>query len=128
MAGPWLGLIWAFWHLLVDFRYNIGAMGMVWPLEFAVVYIATLTPCRILMAWVYRNTGSVLLAILMHASYTGWLLVQFPAASLTQSLSWQAAFAIVFWLAAALVLRRSSANVAPYEFARGTRFDHRARR
>jgi membrane protease YdiL (CAAX protease family) len=86
MAGLMLGLIWAFWRLLVDFRYNFEAMGTVWPLEFAVVYLATLTPYRILMTWVYLNTKSVLLAVLMHASYTGWLLVLFPAASLTQSL------------------------------------------
>jgi membrane protease YdiL (CAAX protease family) len=103
-AGLFLGLVWAFWHLLVDFRYNFQVMGMIWPLEFAIVYIATLTPYRILMTWVYRNTGSVLLAALMHASFTGWLLVLFPATSLAQSLSWQTAFAILLWLAVALVL------------------------
>ena len=127
MAGLWLGLVWSFWHLLVDFRYNVQALGMVWPLEFAVVYIATLTPYRILMTWVYRNTGSLLLAILMHASYTGWLLVLFPATSLTQSLSWQTAFAIMLWLAVAIVLRRSSSSAESDDFARGTRFDHRAK-
>jgi membrane protease YdiL (CAAX protease family) len=117
MAGLWLGLVWAFWHLLVDFRYNIEAMGMVWPLEFAIVYIATLTPYRLLMTWVYRNTESVLLAVLMHASYTGWLLVLFPATSLIQSLSWQTAFAIMLWLAVACVLRRSPARIASPECA-----------
>lgn len=111
MAGLLLGLVWAFWHLPADFRYNFEAMGTVWPLEFAVVYIAALTPYRILMTWVYRNTGSVLLAVLMHASYTGWLLVLFPAASLPQNLSWQTAFAIMLWLAAALVLRSSSPGI-----------------
>jgi membrane protease YdiL (CAAX protease family) len=119
LAGLWLGLVWAFWHLLVDYRYNIEAMGILWPLEFVVVYIAALTPYRMLMTWVYRNTGSVLLAVLMHASYTGWLLVLFPAASLTQSLSWQAAFAIMLWLAAAFVLRRPPAHVEAQDFARG---------
>lgn len=128
MAGLWLGLVWAFWHLLVDFRYNIEAMGMIWPLEFAVVYIATLTPYRILMTWVYRNTESVLLAVLMHASYTGWLLVLFPATSLTQSLSWQTAFAIMLWLAVAFATRRSSPGVAAQDLARDLRFDHRVRR
>nr|WP_294552399.1 type II CAAX endopeptidase family protein [uncultured Rhodopila sp.] len=122
-AGLLLGLVWAFWHLLVDFRYNFEAMGVVWPLEFAVVYIATLTPYRMLMTWVYVNTGSVLLAILMHASYTGWLLVLFSATSLTQSLSWQAAFAIMLWLAVALVLRRSSPDVEAHGLARGMRSD-----
>ena len=115
MAGLLLGLVWGFWHLLVDFRYNFKAMGMIWPLEFAIVYLATLTPYRILMTWAYMNTRSVLLAVLMHASYTGWLLVLFPATALPQSLSWQTAFAIMLWLAAGLVLRRSSPGIEAQE-------------
>ncbi len=127
-AGLWLGLIWSIWHLLVDFRYNIAAMGMVWPLEFAVVYLATLTPYRMLMTWVYRGTGSVLLAVLMHASYTGWLLVLFPATSLSQSLYWQTAFAMMLWCVVGLALRISSARVAVDDLARNRAVDHPATR
>ena len=105
MAGLSLGLTWAFWHLLVDFRYNIDAMGAAWLLEFAIVYVATLTPYRMLMTWVYSNTKSLLVAILMHASFTGWLLVLFPTTSLTQSLYWQSAFALALWGMVAVVLR-----------------------
>jgi hypothetical protein len=72
-------------------------MGAAWLLEFAIVYLATLTPYRMLMIWVYSKTQSLLLAILMHASFTGWLLALFPATSLTQSLFWQSAFAFVLW-------------------------------
>ncbi|SDR59399.1 CAAX protease self-immunity [Rhizobiales bacterium GAS113] len=128
MAGLFLGLVWAFRHLLVDFRYNFEAMRMVWPLEFAVVYIATLTPYRILMTWVCMNTRSVLLAVLMHASYTGWLLVLFPATSLTQSLFWQTAFAVMLWLAAALVLRRPSPGAEAQDLPPGTLFGVPAKR
>jgi membrane protease YdiL (CAAX protease family) len=64
-AGLVLGLVWAFWHLLVDFRYNAGSMGALWPLEFAVVYLATLTPYRMLMTWVFDRTQSLPVAILM---------------------------------------------------------------
>lgn len=53
-------------------------MGAAWLLEFAIVYMATLTPYRMLMTWVYSNTQSLFLAMLMHASFTGWLLVLFP--------------------------------------------------
>jgi membrane protease YdiL (CAAX protease family) len=108
MAGLSLGLVWALWHVLVDFRYNAGTMGMAWPLEFAVVYVATLTPYRILMTWVYAHTPSLLLAVLMHASYTGWLLVLFPTTSFAQGLLWQSAFAVMLWVAAAVVLCRST--------------------
>ena len=104
MAGLSLGLVWAFWHLLVDFRYNVDAMGAAWPLEFTIVYLATLTPYRMLMTWVYGNTRCLLVAILMHASFTGWLLVLFPATSLAQSLFWQAGLAVALWSVVAAVL------------------------
>jgi len=56
---------------------------------------------RILMTWVYARTQSLLLAALMHASYTGWLFVLSPATSSGQGLIWQAAFAAALWLVVA---------------------------
>jgi uncharacterized protein len=111
VSGVSLGLIWALWHLLVDFRYNINAMGIGWPLEFAIVYLATLTPYRILMTWVYSHSQSLFLAILMHASFTGWLLVLFPATSFPQNLLWQSLLALTLWGAAVMVLCRESNRV-----------------
>jgi len=110
-AGLQLGLLWALWHALVVFLYTYGAMGDAWMLSFAIVYLATLTPYRILMTWVYAKTQSLLLAVLMHASYTGWLLAVFPATSRAQSLVWQSAFAASLWIAAAIVLRLSAHRV-----------------
>ncbi len=109
-AGLMLGLVWAFWHLLVDVRFNATAMGLLWPVEFVVVYLATLTPYRILMTWVFARTGSLFAAILMHASFTGWLLVLFPATSMPQSLAWQAVFALILW---ALVVGVACRNGEP---------------
>lgn len=108
IAGLSLGLVWALWHLLVDFRYNASTMGAAWVLEFAIVYLAALTPYRLLMTWVYTNTSSLLLAALMHASYTGSLMALFPATTFAQGLVWQAAFAAALWIAAVVILRRSS--------------------
>jgi uncharacterized protein len=104
-VGLGLGVIWALWHLLVDFRYNDQPMGGAWLLQFAVFCGATLTGYRLLMTWVYANTKSLLLAVLMHAAYTGWLLVLLPATSLQQSLLWQSAFAAGVWVAVALAIR-----------------------
>lgn len=123
MAGLSLGLVWALWHVLVDFRYNVDAMGTAWLLEYAVVYVATLTPYRILMTWVYVNTRSLLLAVLMHASYTGWLLVLFPATSFTQGLLWQSAFAVMLWVAVTVVLRTSALRVEARGLAPSDHFD-----
>jgi hypothetical protein len=78
----------------VDFRQNFNSSGMDWLLEFAVFYVAALTAYRLLMTWVYANTQSLLPAVLMHASYTGWLFVLYPATSLEQGLVWQTAFAV----------------------------------
>jgi len=89
--------------VLVDFRQNFNTMGIAWPLEFVVFYIATLTAYRLLMTWAYTHTRSLLLAILMHASYTGWLLVLYPPTSFEQGLVWQTAFAVTLWVAVAVV-------------------------
>jgi membrane protease YdiL (CAAX protease family) len=112
VAGMRLGLIWALWHALVAFLFSIAAMGNAWIVSFAIVYVATLTPYRILMTWVYANTQSVLLAMLMHAGYTGWLLVLFPSTSPAQSLMWQSAFAAALWIAAAMVMLRHAHRAA----------------
>ena len=102
IAGLSLGLVWALWHVLVDFRQNFNAQGSAWLLEFAVFYIATLTAYRLLMTWVYAHTQSLLLAVLMHASYTGWLLVIYPATSLRQGFVWETALAVTLWVAVAV--------------------------
>ena len=106
-AGLSLGLVWAMWHVLVDFRQNYSAMGTVWTiwlLQFAVLYLASLTAYRILMTWMFAHTGSLLLAVLMHASYTGWLLVLFPATSFEQGLAWQTTLAAALCLVVAVVI------------------------
>jgi uncharacterized protein len=106
VAGLWLGLVWALWHALVDFRQNFHQMGMAWFLEFAVFYVATLTAYRVLMTWVYANTQSLLLAVLMHASYTGWLFVMYPSTSAEQGRVWQTILAMGLWLVVAVVVRK----------------------
>ena len=110
IAGLFLGILWAFWHLLVDFRYNFGAIKGLWPLEFTIAYLATLTLYRILMTWVYSHTQSLLLAILMHASYTGWLLILVPIVTSTQTLIWSSALALTLWAVVVVVLLYSSAR------------------
>ena len=97
-AGLSLGLLWALWHVLVDYRQNFNSLGTDWLLQFAVFYVAALTAYRVLMTWVYANTQSLLLAVLMHASYTGWLFVLYPATSLERGLVWQTVLAVALWV------------------------------
>ena len=105
IAGLLLGLLWALWHALVDFRQNFHAMGVAWLLEFVVFYVASLTAYRLLMMRLYVNTRSLLLAVLMHASYTGWLFVLYPSTSFEQGLLWQAVLALGLWLVVAVGFR-----------------------
>jgi uncharacterized protein len=107
IAGLSLGLVWALWHALVDFRQNVNTMGIAWLREFAVFYIATLTAYRLVMTWMYAHTQSLLLAILMHASYTGWLLVLYPATSFKQGLVWQTAFSAALWVVVTVIFAGS---------------------
>ena len=56
------------------------------------------------MTWLYAKAQSLMLAVLMHASYTGWLLVLYPATSFEQGLLWQTVFAVLLWLLVAVVM------------------------
>lgn len=120
-AGLSLGLTWALWHLLVDFRQNFNTLRIVWLLQFAVFYIAALTAYRLLMTWVYGHTQSLLVAVLMHASYTGWLFVLYPATSARQDVVWQSTFAVALWFVVgvgAVLIAASPRRRCPRAFQR----------
>jgi membrane protease YdiL (CAAX protease family) len=103
-AGFVLGLAWALWHLLADFSGNISTLGANWLLWFVLFWLVPLMAYRILMTWVYTKTGSLLVAQLMHASYTGWLFTLSPAISSGQSMLWQIIFAAGLWVVVAVVV------------------------
>jgi len=103
VAGLQLGVLWAVWHAAADFSSNYSTMGAGWWAWFAVFWLATLPGYRILITWVYAHTQSLLWAILMHASYTGWLFVLYPSTSFEQGLVWQALLALGLWIATVMV-------------------------
>jgi membrane protease YdiL (CAAX protease family) len=90
-------------------RSALGAAaphGVYW-LPFFLAFIAILTAMRVLIVWVYSNTNSVLLAQLMHASSTGFLVILGPAhVSPAQEALWYAIYAAVLWIVVALVIVR----------------------
>lgn len=93
-----LGLLWGLWHFpVVDSLGAASPHGVWWPAFFA-VFIALVTGLRVLIAWVYTNTGSVPLPQLLHASSTGFL-VMLGAASVApaQEALWYALYAAVLW-------------------------------
>lgn len=106
-AALTLGTLHALWHLVADFLANAPAFGGYWLPNF-VGFFAFIVALRVLIAWVYAATGSVLLAQLMHASSTGFLIVLVPTT--VAPISWVAfygVYAVVLWIVAALVLART---------------------
>jgi membrane protease YdiL (CAAX protease family) len=70
-TGVIVGLVWGAWHLLVTWWGSADTSGSL-PMT---VYLPAMTlsflvPFRVLMVWVYDRTGSLLIAMLMHATLT----------------------------------------------------------
>jgi membrane protease YdiL (CAAX protease family) len=106
-AGLLLGVLWGLWHApVVDYLGAAAPHGLYW-LPFFLAFITILTAMRVLIVWVYSNTNSVLLAQLMHASSTGFLVILGPAhVSPGQEALWYAVYAAVLWMVVALVIAR----------------------
>lgn len=69
-AGLLLGIVWGLWHApVVDYLGAAAPHGVYW-VPFFLTFIAIVMAVRVLIVWIYSNTGSVLLAQLMHASLT----------------------------------------------------------
>jgi uncharacterized protein len=101
-----LGLLWALWHLpVINYLGTATPHGVYWPLFFLAFSLA-MTAMRVLIAWIYTNTESVLLAQLMHVSSTGSL-VLFSAARVTavQEAMWYALYGTVLWVAVGIVVK-----------------------
>jgi CAAX amino terminal protease family. len=102
-----LGLLWGVWHLpVVDYLGNATPHGAFW-FPYFVAFAAAMTAMRVLIAWVYANTKSVLLAQVMHISSTGSLVIFSPArVTAAQETLWYSVYAIALWLVVAVVVVR----------------------
>ena len=99
-----LGVLWAIWHLpVVDYLGAATPHGKYW-LPFFLAFTCVLVGMRVLIAFLYESTTSVLLAQLMHASSTSALAVLSPpAVSARQEVFWYAAYGGVLWVIVALI-------------------------
>jgi membrane protease YdiL (CAAX protease family) len=113
-AGLVLGLVWGLWHLLADYWGNADAWGPLYLARYLLWCGAAFTAYRMLIAWAYRQTGSLLLAQLMHAGFTGGQVLLTPTLSPSNSgLLWYAAFAAGLWLIVGCVMLLESARRVP---------------
>jgi membrane protease YdiL (CAAX protease family) len=114
-AGLTLGLVWATWHALADFTGNSATIGGQWLPYFFIYWIVTLTAYRVLMTFAYAHTRSLLVAMVMHASYTGWQFALSPGTSGDQTFVWQALLAMAFVAIAAVVAVRERSHALASE-------------
>ena len=85
-TGLIVGVLWGAWHLLGNDIWASVATSRGLPLVLFValtglgLLVGGLPAYRVLMVWVYERTGSLLLAILMHASYAACTFILGPLA------------------------------------------------
>ena len=93
-AGIILGIVHTFWHLLADYLGGISFYKDLYALHFF-LWIVALTAFRLLAVWIYNCSGSLLLAQLAHASFTGsQLIFGPPGVTSAGAIAWYAVFAI----------------------------------
>jgi uncharacterized protein len=118
-TGLIMGVLWGAWHLLTNVFWAVGATAGELPLSIFVpasvtgVLFGYLAAFRVLMVWLYERTGSVFLAMVMHASLTASVMILDPSGlSGTALLTYALALAAVVWAAVALVGSRYGWHLA----------------
>jgi membrane protease YdiL (CAAX protease family) len=120
-TGVIVGVPWGVWHLLQMLWVGRTSAETLPLALFLAAYfllaIATLTAFRMLMVWVYDRTQSLLVAILMHASYIfSTLIALAPPTTGTPYLTYSVTFTAMLWAMVAVVgrgraLRKTSSAV-----------------
>ena len=104
-ASILLGLLWGLWHLpVIDFLGTATPHGKYLTAYF-LAFTGAMSAMRVLISWLYTNTGSILLTQLMHTISTGSLVFFSPShVSAAQEATWYAAYAMVLWIAVGVVV------------------------
>jgi membrane protease YdiL (CAAX protease family) len=119
-AGLFLGAMWGAWHILVNLWASgtpsgeVSAVFML-PVLLSTVGLGMLPAYRVLMVWVYEQTGSLLVGMLMHVSLTASLIILRPAATGMRLVLYELAWAGSLWAVmaglAVLARRRLSSRM-----------------
>jgi uncharacterized protein len=110
-AGMVLGLIWGTWHLpVINYLGTATPHGSFW-LRYFLAFTAAMTAMRVIIAWVYGRTESVLLAQLLHVSSTGSLVVFSPSgATARQEANWYFVYAAALWLVVTVIVAKDRSH------------------
>src|SRR5215204_3681443 len=102
-TGLFVGVLWGLWHFLITFwasGTSSGALSLAGFLPAVLFYVGSLPAYRVLMVWVYERTGeSMLVAMLMHASFSASMLILQPLGlALVPGLTWALVLAASLWV------------------------------
>ena len=106
-ATIYLALLHGIWHAMAGYLGEAGTFGVYWLPRFIAMWIVAMAAMRVLLVWIYKNTGSLLLAQLTHTSSSGFLIILGPSMiSPANGTLWFAVYAVILWVPAAIVIAR----------------------
>ena len=91
---------------MIDYLGTAIPHGSSW-LSYFLAFTAAMTAVRVVIAWLYVNTGSVLLSQFLHVCSTGSLVIFSPArVSASQEAMWYWLYAGALWFVVVVILWR----------------------
>ena len=124
-TGLFVGVLWQAWHLFQGYwasGVTTGEVSMtLWVAGTVVaILVGQLVAFRVLMVWVYERTnGSLLVAILMHASLIASSIILFPPLAVVASLISGYATAAVLWIIVAVIVLANHGHLTRQQPLRG---------
>lgn len=115
-TGLIVGVLWGAWHIIVAFWGSgdaAGALSLTLLLPQIAFYVAILPAYRVLMVWVYDRTGSLFVAMLMHACLTASvpLILMPPVTGMALSM-WYLVLAAAMWAVVGAIVVASGGQIA----------------
>jgi CAAX protease family protein len=120
-TGLIVGIVWSAWHLFPNIWSMRAAAGDLDASTYLIataigVFVGYLTAFRMLMVWVYDNTHSLFLAMLMHTSITASLLLLNPLGISGAHLAiYSFVLAAAFWIVVGIVVVIGRERIRPKE-------------
>lgn len=109
-----LGVLWGCWHLpVITWLGTAVPHGAYW-FRYFLAFAAAMVAMRVVIAWVYANTQSLLLAQLLHVSSTGALvMLSPPRVTAAQEVAWYFVYAGALWIVVAIIALRYGRSLGP---------------
>lgn len=117
-TGLIMGVLWGAWHVLTNDLWGSATYSGALPVALFLTangfgfLVGQLPAFRVLMVWVYDRTGSLLVAILMHASLTASTQILMPHATGVLSLIYSLVLTAALWVVVAAVAVANGGQVS----------------